>query len=139
MSKLRLRIVTCLMGLVVLANSVPTFAASTTSGQSSGGSAGYANCNGSITVQQGGFWSNDSATAYTSADATGTYGVAAVVWYNDGSSEKTQYADKIVNNSTGQISVTSEAPNDYGNKGTGGHTYSSSIRGSWSGSTSQYF
>ncbi|GBF78488.1 hypothetical protein PA598K_07139 [Paenibacillus sp. 598K] len=132
----KMHIFTFVVALGLLANTATAFALQpTVAGKSNGGTAGYANCNGRITVSQGGFFSNDSATAYTSADATGTYAVAAVVWYNDGTSEKTKYEDKIVYNSSAEISVTSTAPNNNGNKATGGHTYSSSIRGSWSGST----
>lgn len=139
MKKVKQRMFVILVALMMLGNTMTALAASSVSGQSSGGSAGIANCSGSITLHQGGFWDNDSVTAYTNADATGTYGVAAVVWYNDGTTEKSKYEDKIVHDSTSQISVTSEGPNDYGNRGTGGHTYSSTIRGSWSAGTSQDF
>lgn len=137
MKKTLKRTFTVLVALGLLGNTATALAADSVTGTSSGGSAGIANCSGRITLSQGNLWSNDSATAYTSADATGTYGVAAVVWYNDGVSEKSHYQDKIVQNSSAEISVTSTAPNDNGNRGTGGHTYSSSIRGSWTAGTSK--
>lgn len=139
MKKVMQRMFVSLLTLVMLGNTMTAFAADSVSGKSSGGSAGIANCSGSITLKQGGLWDNDSVTAYTNADATGTYGVAAVVWYNDGTGEKSKYEDIIVHDSTSQISVTSEAPNDYANRGTGGHSYSSTIRGSWSAGTSKDF
>lgn len=139
MKKSMPRTVAFLVALIILVSSSTAFAASSVSGQSSGGSAGIANCSGRVTVSQGGVFTNDSATAYTSADATGTYVVTAFVWYNDGTSEKSKKETKSVNNCSAQISVTCEGPNDYGNKGTGGHTYYSSIRGSWTGGTTKSF
>lgn len=124
---------------VTLSTSV-TYAATEITGTSSGGSLGKAYCIGKITTSQGGLFSNDSVTAYTQCDAVADeISVKSVVWYNDGNSEVYKAVDKDGYNMTGKVEATAKAPNDYANKGTGGHYYSSSKRGTWGGGTSKQF
>lgn len=114
-------------------------AASTTSGTSNGGTLGSTDISGSISVSNGGTWSNDSATASTSSISLGKLGAAVVVHYATTSNGDNTVSNYSIEDDTLSTSVSKSAPNKYGTYATGGHTYSSSQYGSWSGSTDQSF
>ena len=129
----------CTIILVLTTFCMPALAADSVTGKSSGGSDGYANCAGRISLSNAtNVLGKDKVTATTSADASGTYGVRAVIWYNNGTSEETK-AEQKIEQASSSISVTVTGPNQYGNRGTAGHTFSSSNRGSWTGSTDKNF
>lgn len=131
--------VLCTATIGFSALSMSVFAATSVSGRSSGGSSGYANCSGSISLTNStSAFGQDKVSATTLSDASGRLGVQAIIWYNSGSTEQSKVAQNIQDSSI-SVSVTAIGPNQYGNRGTAGHTFSSSNRGSWTGSTNKDF
>lgn len=114
-------------------------AASSVSGTSSGGTLGSTNISGSVSVTNGavGFYV-DYAESTTNSIALGTVGAGVVLHYATNSN-----GDNTVSDYDIQYDALSarafQSANYTGTYATGGHTYSSSQYGSWSGSTSQYF
>lgn len=113
------------------------YAARTTSGKSSGGSDGKANLKGEIWIVRNSTnpLGKDEVAAKTVTDAAGTIAVRTVIWFNDGSQEKTNVREAWNYGTQLSVQAAIQADNHYANKGTAGHIFSSKTRGEWAGST----
>ncbi len=122
--------------LVLIA--LPVSAGGSIDGESSGGAKGVAITHGSLSVSEGGWFSDDSATATTSTNVVGTVGVTVVVHYVTASGGPSSVDN--FNSATGlSVSTSKSAPNDHGSTANGGHSYYEPNYGSWSGGTSLNF
>ena len=128
-------IITLTIIISMLASGV--YAASTTSGKSSGGSDGKANLKGQIWIVHNStnILSKDEVAAKTVTDALGTIAVKTVIWFNDGSTEKSKSKEAWDYGTKMSVQSAIKADNHYANKGTAGHIFSSKTRGEWVGST----
>ncbi|WP_146216823.1 hypothetical protein [Paenibacillus cellulosilyticus] len=115
-------------------------AASTVNGTSSGGTLGKTTVSGNVAAEKGvvGFII-DSASAKTTSISIGTVGAGVVMHYATTSSGDNTVSDYDIQNNALSANAWISATTNYGTYATGGHTYSSTQYGSWSGSTSQNF
>ncbi len=110
-------------------------AAGSVSGLTDGGTLGKTNAWGSISLSQGGLFSNDSASGSTGSDAAGDLAVGVFLHYATASSGDNVVEGYNSAKNTRSVSTSATAPNDTGTYVNGGHVYSSSNYGSWSGGT----
>lgn len=118
-----------------------SLAASSISGRSSGGADGRANLSGQIWIVRNSttFFFKDEVAARTTTDSLGTIAVRTVIWFNDGTTEKTNAKEAWDYGTKTSVQAAVKADNHYANKGTAGHVFSSTNRGDWSGGTNINF
>lgn len=138
-----MRKITFVVSLIIIMTMFTSvaYAASTVSGTSSGGTDGVANLNGSIWIVRNStsIFYKDEVAAKTTTDALGTLAVRTVIWFNDGSTEKTKANEAWDYGTETSVQAPVQADNQYANQGTAGHIYSSPTRGEWVGSTNISF
>ncbi len=106
---------------------------------SSGGTDGTTKVRGHLAVIQGGIIYEDHAQASTNSNSLGTVGAMAVIHWATSSNGDLTDSDYEINNNSLSASTEVYADNNYGTYATGGHTYSSTAYGSYSGSTQLNF
>ncbi|MDI4647319.1 hypothetical protein [Cohnella hashimotonis] len=125
----------CFLFLLVAATAS---AAGHVGGTSGGGTQGVTDAWGDLSLSQGGFFDNDRASGSTGSNGAGDLGVGVFLHYATSGS-----GDNVVdsyNFATGHsVSTSVSGPNDTGTYVNGGHTYSSTQYGSWSGGTNLTF